>query len=443
MADFAIYKSINVVESLNLLRALEEVSQKNGITETLDGGFIPPNARYEDYVHPDRGPALFITSIVLTAVALLVVLTRLWTRAKVVGGLGRDDVVMGVAVCFIIGSTVMQCYGVKESGIGRHYYDSSLSQLILLLKIAYAMPIIYSAGISLIKISILLFYKRLFPSNARMQKVCDWFIIFQIVFTIGACIGFALICKPIEGWWRLDIRAEACPTFVATMRIYVGLRIVTVICDIAVVCLPMKMLWGLKIPRQKKAGLAVLFSLGFLACGVSIARLCLLPNLLLNLDVGWNIVPIAVLDHIEQCIGIITASVPALAALMSHYRKQTRKSQLPPHRHGQLYSSPATSKSRRSSHSSPPSSSSEASFIKQPRDLESGLPKEQQDFLAFSYDPAKHGPADVTKSFACAYSGEEGKQESEKDEVVAERRARMPMDMIAATTTVTVTSSRL
>ena len=161
-------------------------------------------------------------------------------------------------------------------------------------------------------------------------------MIFETIHTFGSAIGLIFICTPVDSWWNIMRRAEDCPTFRQTMAIYVGVRAVSVLTDILVVLLPMKLVWDLKVSVKQKIGLATVFGLGALCvspssiplrggvltnnyrtCITAILRLAFLPKLLLSLDVSWNVVPVSLLGRAEQCLGIITASIPALTALIS------------------------------------------------------------------------------------------------------------------------------
>lgn len=126
------------------------------------------------------------------------------------------------------------------------------------------MPILYNINVFFIKLSLLLFYRRLFGQDRKLQLLVKALILFQAIYTLGHCIGLMFICRPVQAWWIITLRVDHCPKFLDTMIIYVCLRSVSVFTDLLVLCLPMGMLWGLKIPRRQKARLAVIFGLGIM-----------------------------------------------------------------------------------------------------------------------------------------------------------------------------------
>jgi len=375
MAASAAAANLTLVD-LELLQLLKSIADANGIHK-YDGGWMPPAQTDLNYVAPNKGNALFITNIVLMVVTVFVVMARFYTRSFIAGGMGGDDYAIGAATLILMGSTALNSYGVKEGGWGKHFYDLSPSEFRNFLKAVYALPIVYSLGVFSVKFSILLFYRRLFGMKRNMQRLVLWFIAFQAIFAIASCFTFAFICHPIKGWWVLSMRVESCPNFHHTAAIWVSMRAVTVLCDIIVVLLPLKLVAELDLPLRQRLGLSSLFALGTVACVIAIARLALLPNMLLTLDVSWNVLPIALLDQIEQSLGIITSSLPALTAIISKVQGRIRKP---------MFSNNSIELRKKSGEQ--PRSSSVAEF----------------DFLSFAYDPDRQNTKAYTTSYAYSTS---------------------------------------
>ncbi|RPB00766.1 hypothetical protein L873DRAFT_1678860 [Choiromyces venosus 120613-1] len=265
----------------------------------------------------DKGTLLFMANLAMAILALATVAARIYTRAFVAGGLGGDDYAMVGAAIVLTSTTAMMCYGVIYAGIGHHFLDLEIIEIMHLLRITYSLPVLHTLGVYPIKMSLLLFYRRLFGRDSLLQRIVKGFIIFETIHTVASSIGLIFICTPIASWWDIARRAQDCPTFHQTMIIYVSVRAVSVLTDVLVVCLPMKMVSDLKVPVMQKIGLASIFGLGVLTCIIAILRLAFLPELLLSLDVPWNLVPVTLLGRAEQCLGMITASIPALTAHIS------------------------------------------------------------------------------------------------------------------------------
>lgn len=131
------------------------------------------------------------------------------------------------------------------------------------------MPILYNFGVFFIKLSILLLYQRLFGHHTKLQRWIIGLIAFQACYTVAFSLVLAFICTPAKAWWEPSLRADHCPSFAHTMAIYVSLRSISVSTEILVLCLPMKIVWGLMMPVSQRMKLVVLFLLGLMY-----ARLC-------------------------------------------------------------------------------------------------------------------------------------------------------------------------
>ncbi|PWW74261.1 hypothetical protein C7212DRAFT_365278 [Tuber magnatum] len=305
--------------------AITHIAEVNHLSG-YEKGWMPKGHTDPNAVAEHKGHSLFISNLALTAFAIVIVSGRIYARAFVAGGLGGDDYAMvGAAVRYsgrgreklsglvlMVRRGIIDCFDVfdgddvlRQAGIGKHLLDLELDEILDLLKISYAMPIVHTLGLYPIKMSLLLFYRRLFGPNLPLQRVVRLFMIFETIHTFGSCIGFTFMCTPIHSWWNIFRRAEDCPTLRETMAIYVGVRAVSVLTDILVVLLPMKLVWDLKASVKEKIGLATVFGLGVM--------------LLLSLDIPRNIVPVSLLGWAEQCLGMITASIPALTALISNF----------------------------------------------------------------------------------------------------------------------------
>jgi len=117
----------------DVLQALRPIADANHIS--LDGA-IPPQARAADYVHPDNGGVLLAVNVVLASVTMLVVLARFWTRCFVAGGMGGDDITAGAAMLVVIAGTALNYYGVRN-GVGKHFYDLEIGEVLALLKVKH------------------------------------------------------------------------------------------------------------------------------------------------------------------------------------------------------------------------------------------------------------------------------------------------------------------
>lgn len=120
----------------------------------------------------------------------------------------------------------------------------------------YVSQILYTFTQVVTKLAILLLYKSLFPGQGFLIAA---YIIGAIILTWGlVSMGFAVfLCKPIYIFW--SVGSSGC---LDVGKFYVGNALPNIAIDIAVLCLPMKQVWGLRITRRQKVAVSAIFLLG-------------------------------------------------------------------------------------------------------------------------------------------------------------------------------------
>ncbi|KAL0264422.1 hypothetical protein SLS55_000372 [Diplodia seriata] len=121
---------------------------------------------------------------------------------------------------------------------------------------------LYLSALPLLKISILLFYLRIFPEKGFRRAV---FV--TIGLCIGYCIAFVLVsvfqCRPIRyAWLQWDDEHEGTCNNINAQGW--SSAAINVILDIIVIILPLPQLWELQLNKRKKFLLLLMFSVGFL-----------------------------------------------------------------------------------------------------------------------------------------------------------------------------------
>ena len=170
--------------------------------------------------------------------------------------------------------------------MGRHSSTVSLDHLEKILKVhqsclsvvtwcsskyksIYSGNFLYLITISLTKVSILLFYLRLFgtpgtrPGLRRMIYTTQ---VLVIVWLIASSIPGIYRCHPIDDMWNplifsgIDVRDHC----IDENAYYVSTSVVNVALDFWILVLPVSIVWTLQLSRRRKAGLIAIFLLGIL-----------------------------------------------------------------------------------------------------------------------------------------------------------------------------------
>ena len=179
----------------------------------------------------------------------------------------------------------------------------------LVLQVVYARTVTYPWALALAKISILIFYRRIFPID-KFRKICEWFIAVMILMTLATSMASAFACHPLGNGPKLihRVKGDGCIDRFALQFVANALHLVT---DVMIWLLPMKHLWHLRVKKQKRIRTIVIFSLGLIPCIASAIRLQTIHRLYKGVDPTYDAVGIAIWSSIEVNLVIIAASIPA------------------------------------------------------------------------------------------------------------------------------------
>ena len=137
-----------------------------------------------------------------------------------------------------------------------------LISLINVPQLEYAFEYLWALSISAVKLSVLFFYRRLFPreNTSRHWRICHYTLCgASICFGVISLFGGAFQCAPVAYLWDKAIPGGTCIDFIAFARFTSIFNIVT---DILILALPIPIVWQLHLERSKKIGVIGLFLLG-------------------------------------------------------------------------------------------------------------------------------------------------------------------------------------
>ena len=122
----------------------------------------------------------------------------------------------------------------------------------------FAQQLLFACSITLTKLSILFFYRRIFPSR---QFALIEIILGSVMIGWWLSLVFAVIfsCHPVNYFWNKSVPNGHC---INENILAYGVTAVNIVTDLAVLCLPIPWLWTLQMPLSRKLGLIGIFCLG-------------------------------------------------------------------------------------------------------------------------------------------------------------------------------------
>lgn len=268
-------------------------------------GDLPPNA-YEN--HGGRTVAVITVCLFLVTV---VVCLRFYVRLVIVRKFGADDWVLAASLVVTLVAAIVLAAATKF-GLGGHAYLLPLPEFSKVLKFIWVATLGYGGAITLMKATVLLQYRRVFPLP-NFQQRCDIFLAFVFLWGIGGTLGTMLICLPIERNWDASA-PTTCGKRIYFWEVYAILHIIT---DMIILILPLPLLKTLPLPRVQKWILTAVFCLGFFTCVISVIRITSLRESITNPDITWTAPETVLWSVSEVSCAIICVCVPTLRPLVN------------------------------------------------------------------------------------------------------------------------------
>ncbi|XDG04634.1 hypothetical protein ABKA04_004249 [Annulohypoxylon sp. FPYF3050] len=194
-------------------------------------------------------------------------------------------------------------------GSGEHQGDLDTLTVQKFMKNLYLYEIFWSIGVFSVKVGILMFYWRVFHTRAfRISAVAVG--TFSLSIFLVNFFTFVFQCTPIESFWLGEL--ENC---IDRNAFYLASAIINVAGDIAVLTLPLPVVWRLHTSRSKKWSLSFLFLLGAFVCIASIFRIVGVYEIDPN-DFTFSNLAGGLWSTVEVEIGFICANLPAIRPIV-------------------------------------------------------------------------------------------------------------------------------
>ena len=143
-------------------------------------------------------------------------------------------------------------------GLGRHIWAPNVQPHIGLI-ILFATEVVYDTGITIIRISVLLFYHRIFGKQNRFRMAL-WITMAILIAWFIAITAMAVFkCSPVKKQFDYTVPGYC----LSIHRGFLGATAPNFLIDVILLLLPMPMLWNLKIKKTKKLALTANFLLGY------------------------------------------------------------------------------------------------------------------------------------------------------------------------------------
>ncbi|KAL2165019.1 hypothetical protein VTH06DRAFT_315 [Thermothelomyces fergusii] len=261
----------------------------------------------------NRGPQILAVCGSLVGFSLVIVLLRLYVRAKMVRRVGADDwtIVAAMTVMFV---EMMVIIPEVQLGAGRHVqYIDPPENFTKGLHLNFVTQPLCLVALCLTKVSVGFFLLRLTPSP-RLR----WFIIGTMVFTVLSATGNFLTvlfqCRPLALTWDSSVEGTCIPPSDLKFAAFFNSS-VAALTDVIFALLPIPLLWNVQMNWKVKAAVSAILSLGIFAAASAIVKITFLGSYGQHNDFLWDSTDITIWTTVEINIAIVAASIPCLKPL--------------------------------------------------------------------------------------------------------------------------------
>ncbi|KFX92796.1 hypothetical protein O988_07117 [Pseudogymnoascus sp. VKM F-3808] len=259
----------------------------------------------------ERGWRMIIIVAVLVGLATIATVLRIVARLKRRVKIEMDDYLCFIALFLLYGMFVQLVLWCAIGGNGTHFSELSPETLIIFGKIFIANQFTYFALCPAIKISIICFYRRIFPAPGfhRITYFINWLI---GLWAAAIFITCGLQCRPLRGYWDKSVDAKC----IDGNTYFIVNQTFNVVMDFVILGLPLPIIWRLKRVWQDKLALSFVFALGGFVCFASVYRIVVLfyidPG-----DTTYTVYQATLWTHIEPSVGMICACLPTIRGLIT------------------------------------------------------------------------------------------------------------------------------
>ncbi|KAK7967343.1 CFEM domain-containing protein [Apiospora aurea] len=284
---------------------------------TVEQSLVAKNATQTMCGAPVRDKRVMynVVSCTLMAISCALVLVRVcYKKLCTTVELGLDDWFIFLALLNCVPSAFINVHLLTRNGLGKDIWTLTPEQIEGFAKGFYAITICYFSEVFLLKLSILFFYLRIFPSK-DMKRLLWATIVFDVLFGVSFILIGIFQCTPISANWTAW-RGTAEGQCTNQSAIAWANAAVSITMDLWMLAIPMSQLKSLNLHWKKKVGVGLMFFVGTFVTVISIVRLSSLIQFRGSSNLTWDYYGVCLYSTVEITIGIICACMPTLRRIL-------------------------------------------------------------------------------------------------------------------------------
>ncbi|KAI8940453.1 hypothetical protein NX059_004139 [Plenodomus lindquistii] len=263
----------------------------------------------------EKGESIRISNLVLSVVTAVIALTRIIYKAVYpIGDFGWDDYSVIVALIAGVPSVIIVDRGIVPNGLGRDIHTVPFDHVTNFVRYLYALEVLYFLQVVLLKLTLLLFFLRIFPRPFIRRLLCGT-IAFNILYGLVFVLVAIFQCQPISFYWT-SWDQEGHGKCVNINALAWSNAIISIALDLWMLGIPLYEVFHLQLSWRKKISVAFMFCVGTFVTIVSVLRLRSLVSFASSMNPTWDQADVVKWSNIEIHVGIICACLPTLRVIL-------------------------------------------------------------------------------------------------------------------------------
>jgi hypothetical protein len=241
---------------------------------------------------------------------------RIFARLGLLGQFGIDDSLLSIAWLSSLANCIMACLGIRY-GAGRHQSEVKLAWLPTAIKLEWGTLLCYITALGFVKLSIAVFYMRVFNVTQATRIHLYILIVFIAAFTMMLDLESIFSCIPPDRAWNLNPNAPGfCTNSIPWFWVCFACQLIS---DIWIIGFAAPRVWALKMQRTQRIALLGMLTLGWVTVVASIVRAVRISTILTSADKTWVSYDSSIWAAVEVNVAILCASAPAWKPIFKRF----------------------------------------------------------------------------------------------------------------------------
>ncbi|KAI0459605.1 hypothetical protein F5B21DRAFT_455402 [Xylaria acuta] len=222
----------------------------------------------------DDRVGIYLCTLLLAFTATLSVALRFWARKLMRVGWGIDDYLALVALSIHHGAEAATITCVELGGLGRDtrlFTIGNPNATVSFYQSVLAIEVLYALSSPIIKLSVLAFYWRIFPTRS-VKIACIVLASSSITWAIVIGVVDFLSCRPLHAFWNVELQQSPDTKCIDLISFWLGNSAANCAIDLATLILPIREVIKLRSSVSRKIGICAVFLLGGVAFAASLTR---------------------------------------------------------------------------------------------------------------------------------------------------------------------------